>query len=173
MTVDVQAHDFLVDALGDADLFRDLPDVRAALAGHMTTVAVANGELIEQGAPAIRCASSRRRARCPCHQPSRGGAAHAASRTATAVAKANLLLDTASPITARGIASLAALSAGFIALRRRESRRHVRRHGGLRPPGVTGFGGAASKPHFWRSRPAALDDLESALEFMPLCGGEI
>jgi NTE family protein/lysophospholipid hydrolase len=180
MTVESSGADHLVDVLRDADVFRELPDsVRSALAVHMTRVAVADGEtVLEQGRPGDGLFVVLAGELDVSAQSSRGATRKmAAVGPNRIVGEANLLLDSPAPITARarGAVTLAALS--------RES---FVRFGEENPPGMF-FVMEALRPALRRHRlqvalhttdmfgdldAAALDDLESALEFVPLYGGE-
>jgi predicted acylesterase/phospholipase RssA/CRP-like cAMP-binding protein len=181
MNVDDTGTDLLVDALRDADVFSDLPeDVRVALAGYMTTLAVDDGAtVIEQGRPGTHMyvvidggleihATSHRGAMRQMPQVGRH----------RLLGEANLLVDAVSPVTARaqGLVLLAALS-----------RDSFVRFGADNPAGMFAVM-EGLRPAFRRHRlrtalhmsrtfgdldPAVLDDLEVALEFVPLYGGEV
>lgn len=171
----------LLDALRLADCFRELPeDVRAELAGSMSLVTLAPGAvLIEQGRMnhhlhVVLSGELEMEAVSP-----RGVVRRMAGRQPYQVlGVASVLLEAPAAATARacGPVTLAALS--------RES---VVRFGERSPVGMFVFM-EALRPYLQRHRlrvalhtspafadlsAAALDELEAALEFVPLYGGEV
>jgi NTE family protein/lysophospholipid hydrolase len=181
MNVDDTPTDLLVDALRQAHEFHDLSeDVRIALAGYMTTVAVDSGTtVIEQGRPGTQMYLVLA-GELEIHATSRRGVVRQMPRIGRnrLLGEANLLIDAVSPVTARahGYTSLAALS--------RES---FVRFGAEHPAGMFAVM-EGLRPALQRHRlqvalhtsrsfgdldPAVLDDLETALEFVALYGGEV
>lgn len=181
MTVDSWGTSSIAEALREADVFRDLPeDVRGMLAAHMSPLALAPGEtLIEQGQHDDRLfvvLAGELDVQATTHrgvvrQMPRAGRYHV-------LGEANLLPDSAAPCTvrARDSVTIAALA--------RES---FARFGEDSPLGMF-LVMEALRPALTRHRlrvalhthgtfgdldPAALDDLESSLEFVGLFGGEV
>jgi lysophospholipid hydrolase len=171
----------IADRLREADVFRDLPDdVRCELAAHMSSQALASGEtLIDQGQDGDRLFVVLD-GELDVHATTHRGVVRQMPRVGRhrVLGEANLLLDSAVPCTARahGRVTIAALS--------RES---FARFGEENPLGMF-LVMEALRPALTRHRlrvalhthrtfgdlaPAALEDLESSLEFVALYGGEV
>jgi NTE family protein/lysophospholipid hydrolase len=181
MTLDSWGTESIADALREADVFRDLPDaVRSGLAARMSPLALAAGEtLIDQGQQGDRLFVVLA-GELDVHATTRGGAVRQMPRAGRCrvLGEASLLIDSAVPCTARAHegATIAALS--------RES---FAQFGEENPLGMF-LVMEALRPALTRHRlrvalhthgtfgdldPAALEDLESSLEFVGLFGGEV
>ena len=170
-----------VDVLRNADMFRELSDeVRGALASHMSTLDVADGDmLLEQGHPGhqlyVVIAGE-----LEVHSTSSAGARRQLSALGPGriFGEANLLLDSPAPVTARarGPVAVAVLTrAQFTRFGEADPAALVLVMDALRP---------ALRRHrllvalqtsdmFGELDAAAVDDLQASLEFVALYGGEV